>query len=423
MKQKIPNQKTLDLTVRDLGGMGDGIAEYEGKPVFVPFTCPGDEIRATLTRHEKDRFRAKAEITTPSPHRQAPPCEYFGHCGGCSLQHLNGSTYTHFKQNILNKLLKRLGSQPEILPMVEVGAHSRRRVEFKIAVEKGKVTLGFFAFRSHTFIAVNHCLVSETAINKVLPTIEKAFAGLKKPGRLAGMNITVLDRGMDIGLSTRAPLHKQDISALVAFAKNHPSLHRLTVDKSCLYDNGNTTVTFGDAQVNLPPAAFLQASKAGQDALKDFVIRHLESCDKVIDLYSGCGTYSFSLLDTTRHVAAYEGSEEMVLALHNAAQKANVLERLTVQLRDLYSNPLTAEELNRFDGIVINPPRNGALPQVKRIAKSNVTHVVMVSCNPATFERDVKILLQNGYVMTHAQAIDQFYWSSHLEVAAAFIKQ
>lgn len=423
MKQQIPNLKTIDLTVRDIGGMGDGVGEYEMKPVFIPFTCPGDEVRATLTRQEKDWFRAKAEIIIPSPHRQPPPCEYFGQCGGCSLQHLNRLTYTRFKQSILDELLKRLGSQPEILPMVEVGAHSRRRAEFKIAVEKGKVMFGFFAFRSHSFIAVDQCLVSEPAINRLLPTIKKAFTGLKKPGRLTGMNIAVLDNGVDIGLSTRSPLHKQDISALAAFAQNHPDLHRLTVDKSCLYDNGNATVAFGAVQVELPPAAFLQASKAGQSALMDFVTRHLASCDKVIDLYSGCGTYSFPLLGTTQHISAYEGSDEMVLALHNAAQKANVSERLTVQLRDLYSSPLAVEELDRFDGIVINPPRNGALPQVERIARSNVTHVVMVSCNPATFERDGKVLLQHGYVMTHAQAIDQFYWSSHLELAAAFIKR
>ncbi len=110
----------------------------------------------------------------------------------------------------------------------------------------------------------------------------------------------------------------------------------------------------------------------------------------------------------------------MAAAMNNACVANNLDERIETTVRDLFADPLSAEELSHFDGIVINPPRNGALPQVKAIAESGVRKVVMVSCDPATFKRDAKVLLEAGYALTLAVPIDQFYWSRHLELVAVF---
>jgi 23S rRNA (uracil1939-C5)-methyltransferase len=150
------------------------------------------------------------------------------------------------------------------------------------------------------------------------------------------------------------------------------------------------------------------------------VSEHLKGCDTIADLYSGCGTYSFPLIRQSQRVSAYEGASEMAAAMNDACVAGDLDERIETTVRDLFADPLSAGELNHFDGIVINPPRNGALPQVQAISQSGVGKVVMVSCDPATFKRDAKALLDGGYTLTLAVPIDQFYWSRHLELVAVF---
>ena len=225
-----------------------------------------------------------------------------------------------------------------------------------------------------------------------------------------------------------------DKETLIAFAEASP-LVRLTIqvqpkrvsrrvpqaeDPVTLYDTDQATITFADVEVMLPPGAFLQATRAGQEAITAQVVKHLQHRDMIADLYSGCGTYSFPLIQHANRVSAYEGVSEMAAAMNNACVRHGLDERMQTTVRDLFSDPLSAEELNAFDGVVINPPRNGALPQVKQIGKSKIRQVVMVSCDPSTFKRDASALLAAGYTLTEVTPIDQFTWSHHLEVVAAF---
>jgi 23S rRNA (uracil1939-C5)-methyltransferase len=165
----------------------------------------------------------------------------------------------------------------------------------------------------------------------------------------------------------------------------------------------------------------LQATQVGQAAITDFILQNLRG-KNVVDLYSGCGTYSFPIAQTGANVRAFEGSYEMVLAFNNAIRQNGLDDKMSAQTRDLFKNPVRADELKNFDTIIINPPRNGALPQTQQIAKAGVANVIMVSCNPATFERDAKCLLQAGYIIDKIVPIDQFLWSNHLELVASFKK-
>jgi len=167
----------------------------------------------------------------------------------------------------------------------------------------------------------------------------------------------------------------------------------------------------------------LQATATGQDAIISCVLNYLKDCRHIADLFSGCGTYSFALASQAISIEAFEVNEAMSLAAHNAATKHDLNHKIRTSTRDLFARPLKEHELNRFDAVVINPPRTGAQAQIKQLSSHQKIHAIcMVSCNPSTFERDAKQLLSAGYKLTSVTPIDQFYWSNHLELVGLFIR-
>ncbi len=354
-----------------------------------------------------------------------PPCPHYNVCGGCSLQHMSTEEYYDFKQTILTKTIASLGLAPSIVgPIIPIGEHGRRRAEFKVSVHKGVVRIGFFGAKSHNVFDLDVCLVSDDRLVKLVPNLRKCLQSLKKPGAVKAISLAVLDNGLDATIILHAPLHSADKDILINFAQEHGFARfneKEGDNQSLIY--GDATVAFGKYEVKLPAGAFLQATKTGQVAITTLVTQYLQHCEKVADLYSGCGTYSFSMVESVRYISAFEGSEDMVAAMHNAILHYGLEDRMSVRVRDLYKHPLDSKALRHFDGVVINPPRNGALPQIKQIAKSEIDRVVVVSCNPVTFKRDAEWLLNHGYTVVEATAIDQFYWSHHLEVVALFVQK
>lgn len=354
-------------------------------------------------------------------------CQHFDNCGGCSLQHLSEDEYYLFKKDILTKIIVRLGCKAEILAdVVRIPAGTRRRAEFKVAVNKGNISLGFCEAKSNVVVDISMCLVLEPEIFELSKALRELLSTFKKPGNIDGINVTKLNDGYDIFFVAKSPIITQDKDRIIEFSKQNNILRcGERIDKQDLKVFFNSTagiVNFGDAKVELPAGAFLQATKAGQDAITSFVLEHTNGSKNVADLYSGCGTYSFPTAQNGAHVSAYEGSYDMVLAMNNAIRQNKMDDLITAQSRDLYKNPVRADELKQFDAIIINPPRNGALPQVQQITKSDVANVIMVSCNPQTFERDAKCLLDSGYTLEKIVPIDQFLWSNHLELTAYFKK-
>ena len=339
------------------------------------------------------------------------------------MQHLEPMEYRQFKSDQLANIMRSLGIENSVLaPMVEVGGHSRRRVEFKVAVRKKEIRIGFFAKRTLDVVALEECWTSKAALVSLLPALKACLESLKKPGLIKAVSLTVLEAGLDVIITTLKPLKENDQEKLVGFAEAE-GFSRLSVQSAgegfhCLHDTQKSTIKFGGIELNLPIGAFLQATAEGESAITRFVLQHLQDCKNVADLYAGCGTYSFPLVQNIKSVSSYEGSEELSQAMYNAAVNSNLMPQLTTSTRDLFKRPLRPQELDCFDGIVINPPRNGALPQIRNIAKSNVAKVVMVYCNPSTFKRDLSHLIDSGYKVISAQAIDQFIWSDHLETVA-----
>lgn len=354
-----------------------------------------------------------------------PPCPHFTHCGGCQLQHLETADYLAGKTQNLARVVSSLGVAASVIQhIVSVGPKSRRRAELKIAMEKSQPRIGFFAAKTHQIVDIHSCPVSEDALMDAVEWLRHILVKLKKPGYLKAAQVTCLEQGMDMLLISQKPLPPRDQS-LLAEAAGAINILRLALhcnETQLLYEKAPVTIRFGDIPVALPIGAFLQATATGQDILTSHVTQALSHCHRVADLFSGCGTYSFPLANSANQVSAWEGEETMVHAMHDAITTHGLKAKIQASIRDLFTTPLSSEELQYFDGLVINPPRAGAQAQSKAIAQSQVETVVTVSCNPNTWKKDASILIAQGYQLTSVLPVDQFYWSKHLELVAVFKK-
>jgi len=387
-----------DVIIETLGAKGGGIAETADGRVMVPFALPGEKVRV----NEDGEI---IELLKPNSNRQTPPCRHFYKCGGCRLQHMNDEFYREFKHGIFLQALKRAGAELDSPELIVIGPHSRRRAVFKIS--DGKV--GFYAADSHDVVDLSECHILEPEIFSFSQEL-KHISGIKEA------LVTLADTGLDVLLyAENAPsmADSENIKNLSAarIAWKHGEKIIPIMSKSAV------AMQFGKALVELPYEAFLQPTKKGQELITAEVMRALKREKIIVDLFSGCGTYSF-LLAAKSKIHSVEMGGEMIAAIKKAAAEFQM--PVTAEKRNLYNAPLQLGELEKYSGCVINPPRTGALNQCKVLAKSNLQKIVMVSCNPDTFVRDAGILIRGGYKIERAISIDQFHWTSHLEIVAVF---
>jgi 23S rRNA (uracil1939-C5)-methyltransferase len=402
----------ITLKIEKLAGLGDGMGTFDCKKVFVPYTLPGDVVRAVIKRDTSDAAYASLQtVITPGKGRVPAVCRHFGSCGGCSLQHVAKGQYREFKQQMAQHAVRKAGFDPALVrPILCMPADSRRRIEMKL--EKGK--LGYYAQYTHRLVDVEECPVLEPALEALVLAIKKQLVWLPD---VTGIQINGVDEGYDVVVICR--------DATSVMLEPHAAMRRLSLRNAdgvkTVFSHDPVTVTLGGIPVEVPPQAFLQTSRAALEAMTQWVLEAVKGKSRILDLFAGIGTYSIPLA-TTAKVMAMEGEQAMVDAMRKAILSHD-LTRLTAEQRDLFAQPMTAEALAQFDAVVINPPRTGAKAQCEQIAASAVPTVAMVSCNPATFARDARILKEGGYTLLHATPIDQFVYSSHLEILAVFEKE
>ncbi|MGI9354264.1 MAG: class I SAM-dependent RNA methyltransferase [Rhizobiaceae bacterium] len=346
-------------------------------------------------------------------------CRHFERCGGCSLQHLGAKSYLVHKQNQVERAFADAGIDTAIEPVIACPAHSRRRVTFTAKREKGDILLGFQQSRSHEVIDIAECPIALPEIVGTLPVLRDLAATLLQGISSAQLTVTACENGLDLSLRIIEPPSETVMADLVRLLTRSPFI-RCGMDDEIVFEREKPLVEFGDLSVVLPPNGFLQAVKSAEEALADLVCTHLKKCKRVTDLFSGCGTFSLQLATRSR-VHAVESYKPALDSLSSVS--AEGLKPITTEVRDLFDLPLTVAELSRFDGICLDPPRAGAMTQVKEIAKSEVARVVYVSCNPETLARDTKELSAGGYALERVVPVDQFVFSDHVEAAALFSKQ
>jgi len=421
------SRKVVELTIESIGARGDGVGRADGRPVYVPLTLPGDRLRVELERPRGDGFAARiVEFLAQGPGRVAAPCPHFGECGGCALQHLEDQRYAAWKEQQVRTALARRGfADPPLRPLLRIAPGTRRRANLAAERAGRSVRLGFHARESHRMIDAAGCLVLSPTLGLLLPPLREALLVILADGERIEVTVTKTDAGVDLLLEGKRSLSLASREALAALADG-ADLARITwrADRSPpepVTIRRPAQIAFADVAVDLPPGAFLQPTAAGEAALVAMITQALAGCRQVADLYAGCGTFTFPLARSAR-VHAVEGDVEAIGALMAAARRAALGRTITTEHRDLASNPLTESELRRCDGVVFDPPRAGAKSQAERLARSTVPKVVAVSCDPATFARDARILVDGGYRLLEATPIDQFIWSPHIEIVAVFAR-
>ena len=404
-----------------IAAKGDGVTA-SGR--FAWGAAPGDLLLADGTLQ-------------PGPHHVTPPCRHFGRCGGCQLQQLDEETLAQFVEarvgnaSSAQELGAELIAPPHLSP-----PGSRRRASLRAESSAGRVVIGYREARSHRLVELAECPVLRPELVAVLAPLRglliRLGQGQNKPkakGRhvhakmAADIELTLTDQGVDLGIKGLSAEGLALTEAMLDFARDH-GLARLTLDggygPDVVWEPEPVTMTLAGVPVPFPPGSFLQATADGETALVAAAREWLAGCPTVADLFSGLGTFAFALAGPGTKVLAAEAARDAHLACKTAAGAAGL--PVHSLHRDLFRNPLLAEELNRFAAVLLDPPRAGAREQVERIAESAVARVVYISCNPASWAKDARTLVEAGFVLKELRPVGQFRWSTHVELASLFVR-
>ncbi|MDQ1846810.1 class I SAM-dependent RNA methyltransferase [Gemmobacter fulvus] len=404
----------MKLTIERLGHLGDAIAQGPDGPVYVPQMLPGEEVEGEI---QGDKL-LNARILTPSADRVKPPCPHARSCGGCLMQHARDGFVADWKMGIVRGALAGQGIEAELRGVLTSPPQSRRRATLSGRRTKGGAMLGFHARGSDQLIPAPNCQLLHPDLMAVFPALEAlVIAGGSRTTELS-LTLTRTLAGPDVIVAGGKPLDGQLRLDLARITEAH-GLSRLTWGDETVALRAAPMQRFGKALVAPPPGAFLQATVEGERALLGAVRAAVGSADRITDLFAGVGTFSLPLADQAA-VHAVEGEAAMMAALDKGWRQAQGLHRVSVETRDLFRRPLEPDEFKGVQAVVIDPPRAGAEAQTATLARSDVPVIAAVSCNPVTFARDARVLRAGGYQLDWVHVVDQFRWSSHVELAARF---
>jgi 23S rRNA (uracil1939-C5)-methyltransferase len=414
---------TETITIDRLGAQGDGIANGKDGPVYVPFTLPGETVAIARVK----RQGTVMSIASASADRQEPPCRHFGPdgvngtCGGCTLQHMADVPYRAFKRQLVIDALKSKGLTPEVGEIVAAHPGERRRVVFAARKTEKDMLVGFNQAESHHIVAIEECPISSAGIISRLPAIKAVGAAVATNADVFRIAVLETLSGLDLAVEGVKKLSDQQRRKTVEVILGLRGIARVSLDGEILIEPAKPVVEFGGIKVSPPAGGFTQATKPAEEAMAKLVLSHVGKAKRITDLFAGAGTFSLQLARIGR-VHAVEGDGKAIAALDHAARNTQGLKPVTVEKRDLFRRPLMTSELKVYDAVVFDPPRAGAEFQCKELARSIVKKVVAVSCNPLTLARDLAILVEGGYRITSVTPIDQFLWTSHVEVVATLEK-
>lgn len=395
----------MDDRVIRVAARGDGVTA-SGR--HVPLAAPGDIVGADGS--------VAAGVS-----RQIPPCRHFPTCGGCQLQHLDDASYTAFVHDRVAGALVGQGLEAPVRPAIVSPPRTRRRATLHAERRGRQVHLGFTESASHRLVDLDECWVLHPQLFALLSPIRGLLAAFLPGSGRIDVHLALSDTGVDVLIAGSLGDGLAAAEAITGFARRH-KLARLSIDTGfgpeTRYEPDPVTITFNGVAVPLPPAAFLQPTIEGEAALIATTREIVGQAGTVADLFAGLGTFALNL---PGKVYAAEAERDAIMSLKGAAALA--LRPIFADHRDLYRRPLTTAELDRFDAVVLDPPRAGARDQMPGLAASKVPRIAYVSCNPASFARDAKTLIEGGHHLDWVQPVGQFRWSTHVELVAAFSRQ
>ncbi|MES2271664.1 MAG: class I SAM-dependent RNA methyltransferase [Pseudomonadota bacterium] len=355
------------------------------------------------------------------PHHVDPPCRHFPLCGGCQLQHVDDASLSDFVRDRVAGALAGQGISANIIHPAHISPpNSRRRASLRAARLGKNLNLGFASEGTHRIVDMQMCSVLHPALFAMVAPVRTLLHPMVGDRRAVHVRMTLTDQGVDLMLEGIEVEGLAATESLTEFAQRH-KLARLTIDDGygpqTRWEPDPVTVSFDGVAVPFPPFAFLQATADGEAALVDAVQAALAPAKRIADLFSGLGTFALSL-GNGKAVYTAEAARDLVLALKTAANRSG--RQMAVDHRDLFRRPLMPAELDRFDAILLDPPRAGAREQALQLAQAQVPVIAYVSCNPGSFARDAKLLIESGYTLESVQPVGQFRWTTHVELAAIF---
>lgn len=414
---KPPPGPPTELLIQGVGGEGDGVA---AGPVFVPFSLPGERVRA---QGSGDR-RELMDVLEPSPQRIEPVCPHFFACGGCALQHWDHAAYLAWKVQRLVGTLGRERIETEILPPFAAQPGTRRRVALHARQgSREAARLGYKARKSWDLVNIDVCPIADPRIQSAIPALKRMAAPLfEHPKSAPTLHVTLSDTGLDIditGVEAKSGGLSADARMTLAERAAAADVARVTLAGEMAYMARMPQVRLGPARVSLPPGSFLQATPQAEAVMTAFVGEAAAGAHRIADLYCGVGTFTFRLAEVAPVYAA-DFTPEAIAALTAGVATAPGLKGVTAEARDLVRRPVLSQELKHVDVAVFDPPRAGAAEQTAELAASTVARVIAVSCNPATFVRDARTLIDAGFRLERVLPVDQFLWSPHVELVGVF---
>lgn len=404
----------MRLTVERLGHHGDGIAHSAEGVVFVPGALPGEVVEGEVAGGRMPLPR----IVTPSVNRVRAPCPHYRTCGGCALQHASDDFVAGWKAGVIAAALTGQGIDVPLRPIMTSPPRSRRRAALSGRRTKSGALVGFHARASGQVTDTPQCILLHPDLMALRPVLSAVTeAGASRKGELS-LTVTRAIGGADIAVAGGKPLDAALRTEIAGLVGSHP-VARLTWEDETVVQTGQPLQSFGPARVAPPPGAFLQATAEGEAALLAAVREAVGGAARIADLFCGSGTFTLPLAEGAE-VHAVEGEAAAIAALERGWRAAPGLRRVTTETRDLFRRPLLPDELARFDAVVIDPPRAGAEAQTRALAAARVPVIAAVSCNPVSFARDARLLLEAGYRLDWVLPVDQFRWSTHVELASRF---
>lgn len=418
------------LIVQELGQNGDGVVLADDQRLYIPYASPGDEVSLDLTLSKKNRYQvASSEIIHYGANHAEPPCPHYGVCGSCQLQHLGDATYLQFKRDKILRPLRFEGFEnpdPLVLDPVILPPGLRRRANFNFRCRVNGVELGYHKYHSYELLTLESCHILKPEIVSFMKPLLEALGQSFPAGFEGEVFITAAHNGLDVHVEVRdrTPLTLEQLELWGQFA-SHNNLCRLLVSLKGKEDfvlmRETPFVLFDGIPVESNCRGFLQPSREADQLLTKTVVGLLPPSPKrMADLFCGRGTLSLPL-SRYAPVDGYEMDQPALDALQSAAQRHQ--RPITPVYRDLFKTPLKGKELESYDVVAVDPPRAGAEEQTHALASSGVPTLIYVSCNPLTFARDARILVEGGYRLEVIQPLDQFRWTVHVEVVAKFVRQ
>lgn len=330
--------------------------------------------------------------------------------------------YQLWKQEKIEQALQKYQLKACVDPLITSELHSRRRVTLSSYKNKNEIKLGFNIYHDNEIIDITECHIMLPQLISKLGAIKQMISIIDNQAGCFKINLLWTEEGLDVNFKSIKSLALKRRQAIINCALTS-DIARVSLDSEILIEQRKPYIKFGDVAVQIAPGSFVQALASVEHQMVKFAISHLAKCKAALDLFAGSGSFTFPLLKYM-HIHAVEYEKQALNVMKEAYNQHHYkLKRLTMEQRDLFNMPLQSKDLNKYDAVLFDPPRAGALAQCYELAKSSVTKIVAISCNASSLVRDLKILQDGGYNIDKIIPIDQFIWSEHCEIVALLSKK